>query len=280
MWNSEIAKLFPSMYPQIMMEFGMKAGSQKEVMDAWNKFPMSLQKIETQLKNKTYILGDHMSTADIHLASILFSRRSMFVAATAMKRLPNIQKWHTNMTSKSWWTRLFGKSFAPSPPFKVPEQDAVNSYMNDPENNPVNKAAKMQGLKAPTTQSATTEEPKKLTGKAAVQAKLAADKEKADEKKKEKKVIIAKSIVAFDVKGYEVGQDYEAMAQKIKAEVKMDGLVWMDQHKILPIAFGMQKLQMSMLIEDDKVQTEDVFEQIEAWEDDVQSCDIFTFAKA
>lgn len=37
---------------------------------------------------------------------------------------------------------------------------------------------------------------------------------------------------------------------------------------------------MVMLIEDDKIQTEDVFEVIESWEDDVQSTDIVAFAKA
>jgi len=31
---------------------------------------------------------------------------------------------------------------------------------------------------------------------------------------------------------------------------------------------------MNMVVEDDKVQTDDVFEKILAWEDDVQSVDI------
>jgi len=60
----------------------------------------------------------------------------------------------------------------------------------------------------------------------------------------------------------------------------MDGLVWMDEHKILEIAFGMKKLQMVMLIEDEKIMTDDVFEMIEAWEDDVQSVDTVGMAKA
>ena len=81
-------------------------------------------------------------------------------------------------------------------------------------------------------------------------------------------------MVTFDVKGYEEGQDFEALAKKIKSEIIMDGLVWMDKHEVKPIAFGMKKLQIAMLIEDAKIQTDDVFELIEAWEDDVQSTDI------
>jgi len=97
--------------------------------------------------------------------------------------------------------------------------------------------------------------------------------------KKEKKVIIAKSMVVFDIKGYEVEADWEAMATKVRM-IEKDGLVWMDTHKVLPVAFGMKKLQMSMLIEDDKIETEDIFEVIESWEEDVQSTDIFSFNKA
>ena len=113
-------------------------------------------------------------------------------------------------------------------------------------------------------------------------AKAAEDLKKAQAEKKTKKekpAIIAKSLVTFDVKGFEEGQDFDAMATKIRDEIKMDGLVWMDKHKILEIAFGMKKLQMQMLIEDDKIQTDDVFEIIESWED-VQSTDIQAFAKA
>lgn len=116
--------------------------------------------------------------------------------------------------------------------------------------------------------------------KAAAAEQERLNKEAEEKKKKEKKVVIAKSLVTFDVKGYEEGQDFEALAKKIKSEITMDGLVWMDKHEVKPIAFGMKKLQIAMLIEDAKIQTDDVFELIEAWEDDVQSTDIVSFAKA
>jgi elongation factor 1-beta len=41
----------------------------------------------------------------------------------------------------------------------------------------------------------------------------------------------------------------------------------------------MCKLQVGCVIEDDKVGTDDIFEKIEAWEDDVQSVDVVSFNK-
>ena len=121
-----------------------------------------------------------------------------------------------------------------------------------------------------------------LFGDETEEDKVAAEalKTKVEAPKKVKVAPIAKSLVCFDVKGYEVGQDFEAMAARIRAEVNADGLIWMDTHKVVPIAFGMMKLQMTMLIVDDKIQTDDIFEQIEAWEDDVQSTDVVSFNKA
>lgn len=104
-------------------------------------------------------------------------------------------------------------------------------------------------------------------------------KKEAD--KKEKKVIIAKSRVVFDVKGYETEQDFDALGKRVMAEIKKDGLVWQDTFKVLPIAFGMKKLQMTMIIEDDKISADDILEEIaQKWEDEVQSCDIVEFVKA
>lgn len=38
-------------------------------------------------------------------------------------------------------------------------------------------------------------------------------------------------------------------------------------------------LEMGCVIEDDKVGTDDVFEKIQAWEDEVQSVDVVAFQK-
>ena len=94
---------------------------------------------------------------------------------------------------------------------------------------------------------------------------------------KPKKVVIAKSILVFDVKIYEAETDLNKLAEKVY-EIKMDGLVWNREHKILDVAFGIKKLQIGCVIEDDKILTDDLFEIIEAWEE-VQSTDTVTMQK-
>jgi len=47
----------------------------------------------------------------------------------------------------------------------------------------------------------------------------------------------------------------------------------------LDVAFGIQKLQLGCVIEDDKVPTDDIFDKILAWEDDVQSVDMVSMQK-
>ena len=103
-------------------------------------------------------------------------------------------------------------------------------------------------------------------------------KKKIAEAGKKKKEVIAKSIIIFDVKVYEQEQDLDELAKRIFT-IEIDGLTWRTEYKKLPIAFGMMKLQIGCTVEDAKVSTDDIFEKILAWEDEVQSCDIESFQK-
>ena len=103
--------------------------------------------------------------------------------------------------------------------------------------------------------------------------------EKAAAAKKNKKAVIAKSLVIWDVKGWDDTTDWAALAEKILTEVTMDGLVWKTEWKLEPIAFGLKKLQIGAVIEDDKVSTDLVAEKITEYEDYVQSVDIAVFNK-
>ena len=81
------------------------------------------------------------------------------------------------------------------------------------------------------------------------------------------------------MKVYDTEQDLNALANRILKEIQMDGLVWKTEYEIKPVAFGMNKLQMGCVVEDDKVGQDDIFDKIEAWEDEVQSVDVVTFQK-
>merc|ERR1712202_77390 len=76
-----------------------------------------------------------------------------------------------------------------------------------------------------------------------------------------------------------------AEQERIKAEVESnvrtiecDGLLW-GASKLVPIGYGIKKLQISCVIEDDKVSTDFLEESITAFEDHVQSVDIAAFNK-
>lgn len=109
--------------------------------------------------------------------------------------------------------------------------------------------------------------------KAALEAKKAKDAEK----KKEKKVVIAKSSILMDIKAWEDTVDLEALAKKLKA-IQRDGLIWGDS-KLVPVAFGVKKLQQLIVIEDDKVSSDDLEDIIMGFEDEVQSMDIVAWNK-
>lgn len=103
--------------------------------------------------------------------------------------------------------------------------------------------------------------------------------QKAQAKKGKKPPPIAKSLVLFEIKPWGPDEDLDALAKKVIAEVKMDGLLWKTEFKKEPVAFTVWKLIMGCTIEDDKVSTDDLIEQIEAFEDNVQSVDIAAFNK-
>lgn len=58
--------------------------------------------------------------------------------------------------------------------------------------------------------------------------------------------------------------------------IQKDGLVW-GASKLVPVGFGIKKLQINLIIEDDKVSLSDLEEEIAEFEDFVQSTDIVSF---
>jgi elongation factor 1-beta len=110
------------------------------------------------------------------------------------------------------------------------------------------------------------------------------------EKKAAKPTVGAKSVVFMEVKPWgmisttgspesygtdRVLDDETDMAKLETAvrSVKQDGLVW-GASKLVAVGYGIKKLQISLVVEDQKVSTVDLQEQIEAFDDYVQSSDV------
>ena len=105
-------------------------------------------------------------------------------------------------------------------------------------------------------------------------------KKKNKDKKKDKKKPVDKSHVILEIKGWEEGQDLEALAKKIISTIKKDGLQWNTGYKLEDVAFGIKKLVIAFLAEDDKCSVQEVQVELESWTDDIQSVDIVSFNKS
>lgn len=96
-------------------------------------------------------------------------------------------------------------------------------------------------------------------------------------KKSKKPALIAKSSILLDVKPWDDETDMSKLEQCVRS-VRMEGLLW-GQSKLLPVGYGIKKLQIACVVEDDKVGTDVLEEAITAFEEHVQSVDVAAFNK-
>ena len=64
----------------------------------------------------------------------------------------------------------------------------------------------------------------------------------------------------------------EALEKTLRS-IEIEGLTW-GAGKLVPLAFGIKKLQINLVVEDEKVSIDDLQAQIEEDEDHVQSTDV------
>ncbi|KCV67778.1 hypothetical protein H696_05720 [Fonticula alba] len=96
-------------------------------------------------------------------------------------------------------------------------------------------------------------------------------------KKAAKPAVVQKSTIVLDVKPYDDTTDMVEL-EKLVREIQTDGLVW-GAAQLIPVAFGVKKLQIMVTVEDDKVGTDFLEDQLLNIEDHVQSVDIVAFNK-
>ena len=91
-------------------------------------------------------------------------------------------------------------------------------------------------------------------------------------KKSKKPALIAKTSVLLACKPWDDETDMNAMLKQVKT-IQQDGLVW-GASKLVPVGYGVNKLQILAVVEDEKVSIEELQEKICDFEDYVQSCDV------
>ncbi|KAJ5799536.1 uncharacterized protein N7518_001604 [Penicillium psychrosexuale] len=207
------------------------------------------------LSTRSYIVGHAPSQADV----VTFKA---FPAAPDAAKYPNVARWHKHIASfEPEFPTLPGDSNAaftvygpetttlPSNPKDKPEEDddedlfGSDSEEEDPE--------------------VVAERNKRL--------------EEYKAKKAGKVKPAAKSIVTMEVKPWDDETNLEEMEANVRA-IEQDGLVW-GASKWVPVGFGIKKLQINLVVEDDKVSTDELQQKIEEDEDHVQSTDIAAMQK-
>ncbi|KAI1382116.1 putative elongation factor 1-beta [Hypoxylon crocopeplum] len=214
--------------------------------------------LNSWLTTRSYITGYSPSQADVAAFKALKS-------APESAKYPNAARWYKHIAS-------FEDEFPTLP------GDASKPYtVYGPEETP----ATLNPAKAPAAAEeeddvdlfGSDDEEEDAEAVRVREERLAAYKAKKDAKPK----IAAKSAVTMDVKPWDDETDMVALEASVRG-IEKDGLVW-GASKLVPVGFGIKKLQINLVIEDEKVSLSDLEEEIQAFEDYVQSTDIAAMMK-
>ncbi|KAK4764981.1 hypothetical protein SAY86_026071 [Trapa natans] len=119
-----------------------------------------------------------------------------------------------------------------------------------------------------------------LFGEETEEEKKAAEERAAAVKASSKKKESGKSSVLLDVKPWDDETDMKKLEEAVRG-VQMEGLLW-GASKLVPVGYGIKKMQIMMTIVDDLVSVDTLIEEHlteEPINEYVQSCDIVAFNK-
>ncbi|KAI1734758.1 hypothetical protein F4680DRAFT_437320 [Xylaria scruposa] len=212
------------------------------------------------LATRSYIVGHSPSQADVAVYKAIKS-------APDAARYPHAARWYKHIASfEDQFTTLPGDG-----------SKAYTSYGPD-EAEPTETSTK-----APAAEAAGDDDDVDLFGSDDEEEDAEAVRVREErlaayrEKKAAKPKIAAKSVVTMDVKPWDDETDMAALEASVRS-IEKDGLVW-GASKLVPVGFGIKKLQINLVIEDEKISLSDLEEEIQGFEDYVQSTDIAAMQK-
>ncbi|KAF7502620.1 hypothetical protein GJ744_005436 [Endocarpon pusillum] len=213
--------------------------------------------LDNWVKTRSYIIGYGPSQADV----------SSFKAVPSVPRpekYPNAYRWYNHI--KSYEPEFSTLPGDPSKSYTTYGPEAV-SVTSNPKDAPDNEEEEEEDLFG-------SDEEEEDAEAAAEREKRLADYKK---KKEGKAKPAAKSIVTLDVKPWDDETNMDELTANVKA-IEMDGLVW-GGHKLVAVGFGIKKLQINLVVEDEKVSLDDLQEKIAEDEEHVQSTDVVAMQK-
>ncbi|KAG2344701.1 hypothetical protein BDR05DRAFT_961605 [Suillus weaverae] len=211
---------------------------------------LNFDALEQHLTTRSYIEGYTPSQADVHVYNLL--------TAPEPSKYPHSARWyshiksynaeHADLPGTSTAGQAFVQSASASAPAAADDEDEVDLFADDDEEDD----AEAERLKAERV--------------AAYNAKKA-NKPKA----------AAKSVVTLEVKPWDDETDMQALEDSVRS-IEQEGLVW-GASKLVAVGYGIRKLQITVVVEDELVSLDDLQEKVAEFEDYVQSSDIAAMQK-
>ncbi|KAI4382162.1 hypothetical protein MLD38_008160 [Melastoma candidum] len=213
-----------------------------------------LKSLEEHLSGKSYISGETLTKDDVKVYAA--------VPSCPGGDFPNASKWHERVSShlaasfpgKAAGVRIggVGAPLAEVVSAGKPEAAAANEDDDDID----------------------------LFGEETEEEKKAAEEREAAKKASTKKKESGKSSVLMDVKPWDDETDMKKLEEAVRS-VEMPGLLW-GASKLVPVGYGIKKLQIMLAIVDDLVSVDALIEDhllVEPANEYIQSCDIVAFNK-
>jgi len=216
-----------------------------------------LKQLEEHLATRSYIDGFTPSQSDVGVYTTLGS-------SPDAAQYPHAARWYEHITSwekehptlpgdKEASTKLFGgagasttEKAAPAPAAED-DDDEVDLFGSDDDDDAEAERVKAERVAA------------------------------YNEKKAGKAKTIAKSVVTLDVKPWDDETDMAKLEEAVRSVIK-DGLVW-GASTLVAIGYGIKKLQITVVIEDEKISLDELQDDLAEFEDYVQSSDVAAMQK-
>ncbi|KAL8690024.1 MAG: hypothetical protein Q9218_004438 [Villophora microphyllina] len=217
--------------------------------------------LESWVTTRSYISGYGPSQADVAAFKAL-------PGPPKVEKYPHAWRWYKHIASyQSEFSSLPGD---PSKAYTTYGPEKTEATLN-PKDTP--KAAAADEEEEDDDLFGSDDESEDEEAKKKREENLAAYKKKKEGKTKP----AAKSIVTLDVKPWDDETDMKELEENMRTIV-IDGLTW-GASKLVPVGFGIKKLQVNLVVEDEKVSIDDLQQQIEGDEDHVQSTDVAAMQK-
>jgi len=272
-WGEE--QLLPNVLSYVLPSISAADVDVKFAAQAKREFFAQLKAFDKVLASQTFLVGENLTLADVSVALNLLPAYQHVLDEKARTDLVNVTRWFQTVVNSSSVKEVVGD---------VKLATKASSFSAD-EFKKLSAASKSQKNGAPEPKKAEADDDFDLFDddddevEETDEQKQIREKRLADyaAKKAKKPGPIAKSNIIYDVKPWDDTIDTKEIEANVR-KIELEGLIW-GASKILPVAFGINKLQICCVVEDEKVSTDWLEEQITGIEELVQSVDVVAFNK-